>query len=154
MGAVRGATAVLRGSTPNHLHLRQRLVVLIGLTFAMDIVCSVFAYFLERGAPRSDIQHFGDALFWTTTQLLTVSSQMRNPVTGGGMVLDVVMEFFGITIISALAGSFGSFLYRRSMERNPRQQHQSRPSVRPRDRPGDRPGEPLRDRLGDHADGA
>lgn len=119
--------AVLRGSTPNHLHLRQRLVVLVGFVLVVDAVSSVLAWWLERGAPRSDIHHYGDALFWTTTQLITVSSQMRNPVTGLGMALDVVIEFIGITVVAALAGSLGSFLYRRSMERNPNSHHGDRP---------------------------
>jgi hypothetical protein len=115
--------AVLRGSTPNHVHLRQRLAWLIAFTVVMDLASSVIAWLSERNQPRSDIHSYSDALFWTTTQLLTVSSQMRNPVTGLGMVLDVGMEFFGITIVAALAGSFGSFLYRRSMERSPPQRH-------------------------------
>jgi hypothetical protein len=115
--------AVVRGSTPNHLHLRERLVVLIGSVLVLDAISSVLAWWFERDAPRSDIHHYGDALFWSTTQLITVSSQMRNPVTGPGMVLDVVIEFAGITIVAALAGSLGSFLYRRSMERNPHPRH-------------------------------
>jgi hypothetical protein len=116
--------AVMRGSTPAHLHLRERLAVLVGSVLVADAVASVLAWRLEMDAPRSDIHHYGDALFWTTTQLLTVSSQMRNPVTGLGMVLDVVMEFAGITVVAALAGSLGSFLYRRSMERNPSARHE------------------------------
>jgi hypothetical protein len=115
--------AVVHGSTPNHLHLRERLAVLVTVVLAMDAGSSVLAWVLERDVPRSDIHSYGDALFWTTTQLLTVSSPMRNPVTGGGMILNVVMEFFGITVVAALAGSFGSFLYRRSMERNPTRHH-------------------------------
>src|SRR4051794_14169730 len=115
--------AVVRGSTPAHLHLRERLVVLVGAIAVVDAVSSVLALWLERDAAASDIHNYGDAVFWTTTQLLTVSSSMSNPVTGGGMVLDVVIEFIGITIVAALAGSLGSFLYRRSMERNPRPQH-------------------------------
>jgi hypothetical protein len=114
-----GVMALLRGSTPAHLHLRERLVLLIGSTFVMDLICSVLALITERNHTKSDIHSYGDALFWSTTQLLTVSSQMRNPVTGPGMVLDVVMEFFGITVVAALAGSLGSFLYHRSMERSP-----------------------------------
>ena len=116
---LREFTSVVHGSTPNHLHLRQRLTVLVGAVLVLDAVASVLALWLERDAPRSDIHNYGDALFWTTTQLITVSSQMRNPVTGGGMVLDVVIEFAGITVVAALAGSLGSFLFRRSLERSP-----------------------------------
>lgn len=60
--------------------------------------------------------------------MLTVSSSMSNPVTGAGMVLDIVLEFFGITIVASLAGSLGSFLYRRSMERDPHPHHGTPPS--------------------------
>jgi len=123
MAIPRDVLGIIRGSTPNHLHLRQRLVALIASVLVMDAVASVLALRFERGAPRSDIHNYGDALFWTTTQLITVSSQMRNPVTGSGMVLDVLMEFAGITVVAALAGSLGSFLYRRSMERNPHPHH-------------------------------
>ena len=120
---LRELRALLRGSTPNHLHLRQRLLVLVGAILVLDGVSSVLAWWLERDAAQSDIHNYGDALFWTTSQLLTVSSSMSNPVTGPGMILDVVIEFAGITIVAALAGSLGSFLYRRSMERNPHPHH-------------------------------
>src|SRR3954453_18619255 len=90
----RGPMAVLRGSTPARLHLRERLAVLVVSTVLMDLICSVIALASERDQAKSDIHSYGDALFWTTTQLLTVSSQMRNPVTGTGMLLDVAMEFF------------------------------------------------------------
>ena len=123
---------VARGATPNHLHLRQRLVVLVGSTLAVDLICSAITYAVERDAPRSQIHSYGQCLFWTTTQLLTVSSQLVNPVTSVGMWLDVVMEFFGITVVAALAGSLGSFLYRRSMERNPNPRH---PTAQPQPRP-------------------
>jgi len=62
-------------------------VLLIGSTVVMDAGCSVIALITERDATKSDIHSYGQALFWTTTQLLTVSSQMRNPVTGPGMWL-------------------------------------------------------------------
>ena len=50
------------------------------------------------------------------TQLLTVSSQLRNPLTTGGRVLDVFMEVYAITVIATLAGAMGSFLQKRGEE--------------------------------------
>jgi hypothetical protein len=55
-------------------------------------------------------------MFWTTTQLLTVSSSMQNPISFPGRVLDVVMEIYAITVIAALAGALGAFLIKRGEE--------------------------------------
>jgi hypothetical protein len=108
---------VVRGATPTHHHLRDRLVAVALFTVAVDLVCAVLALLLERHAPQTEVKSFGSALFWTSTQLLTVSSQFKNPITTGGRVLDVFMEAYAITVVATLAGSFGSFLHRRSSER-------------------------------------
>ena len=63
----------------------------------------------ERNARGSEIANYGDSVFWTTAQLLTVSSQMPNPVTTGGRIVDVVLMAFAITVVATLAGSFGTF---------------------------------------------
>ena len=45
-----------------------------------------------------------------------MSSQIKNPISAGGRVLDVFMEIWAITVIAALAGAFGSFLQKRGQE--------------------------------------
>ena len=45
----------------------------------------------EHGAPDAFTTYFA-ALFWTTTQLLTVSSPLPNPERALTKVLDVVLE--------------------------------------------------------------
>jgi hypothetical protein len=40
---------------------------------------------------------------------LTVSSQLRNPISTGARVLDIFFEMWAITVVAALAGSLGSF---------------------------------------------
>lgn len=116
-GAVRELHAVARGDTAPHRHLRERLAVLLVTTVAMDLVCTVLAYLAERGAPRSDITDLGSALFWSSTQLLTVSSSFTNPISTGGRILDVVMEAYAIVVVGALAGALGTFFLHRSQER-------------------------------------
>lgn len=103
--------------TTTHAHLRQRLVSIALATVVVDVVCSVLVLLLERDAKGTQITNFTSALFFATTQLLSVSSSFTNPLTGGGQILDVVMEVYAITVIAALAGSTGSFLQRRSTER-------------------------------------
>jgi hypothetical protein len=38
-----------------------------------------------------------------------VSSSVKNPVTHAGQVVDVVLEFWAIFVVTAIAGSFASF---------------------------------------------
>ena len=105
------------GSSETHRHLRERLLALALTTVVVDIVCSLLAFLLERHEPGTEIHTFGSAVFWVSAQLLTVSSSMRNPLSVGGRVLDILMEVYAITVVGALAGSFGAFFHRRSAER-------------------------------------
>ena len=41
--------------------------------------------------------------------MLTVSSQIKNPLTSGGKVVDVGLEIWAIFVITAVAGSFATF---------------------------------------------
>lgn len=115
----RTTRSVVRGETATHVHLRERLVTVFTASVVLDLAAAVAIYFLERGRTITGIHTFGDALFWTSAQLLTVSSQMPNPVTTGGKVIDLLLEGWAITAVTAVAGSFGAFFHRRGMERDP-----------------------------------
>ncbi|MDQ3481195.1 MAG: hypothetical protein M3423_07685 [Actinomycetota bacterium] len=85
----------------------------------LDAVASVLIFLLERDADGTGITTFGDSLFWTTTQLLTVSSQLPNPISTPARVLDILLQAYAISAVAILAGSFGAFFHRRSDERDP-----------------------------------
>jgi len=110
---------VVRGLTPTHEHLRSRLVFLLVATVALDAVASVLIFMFERHAAGTEITTFGDSLFWTSTQLLTVSSQLPNPISTAARVLDVLLQAYAISAVAILAGSFGAFFHRRGDERDP-----------------------------------
>jgi hypothetical protein len=110
---------VARGLTPTHRHLRSRLAFVFVMTIAVDAVASVLIFVFERHAAGTDITTLGDAVFWTSTQLLTVSSQLRNPISTPARVLDVFLQAYAISAVAALAGSFGAFFHRRGNERDP-----------------------------------
>ena len=82
----------------------------------IDLLCAIVAFLLERHSQETEIKTFASAAFWTTTQLLTVSSQLKNPISTGGRILDVFMEAYAITVIATLAGAIGSFLQKRGAE--------------------------------------
>jgi hypothetical protein len=110
---------VARGLTPTHQHLRSRLAFVFVMTIAVDAVASMLIFVFERHAAGTDITTLGDAVFWTSTQLLTVSSQLRNPISAPARVLDVFLQAYAISAVAALAGSFGAFFHRRGNERDP-----------------------------------
>lgn len=107
---------VARARTLTHRLLRSRLVAAFGFSLGVDLLGTVAIYLAERHAPGTKITSIGDALFFTTTQLLTVSSQLPNPISPLGRVVDVGLEMYGITVVAALAGSFGAFFHRRGRE--------------------------------------
>jgi hypothetical protein len=110
---------VARARTPTHLHLRSRLTFVLGATVVVDAVASLLILLFERHASRTEITNLGDAVFWTTTQLLTVSSQLPNPISAPARVLDVFLQAYAISVVAVLAGSFGAFFHRRGVERDP-----------------------------------
>ena len=64
--------------TVARVRFRSRIAILAGASVALDLVAAGLAKLFEDGAPHAFATYF-DALFWTTTQLLTVSSQLPNP---------------------------------------------------------------------------
>ena len=99
--------------------MRSRIAVVVVLTVLLDAVASVAIYFFERNATGTKITNIGDAVFWTSTQLLTVSSQLPNPISTPARVLDVFLQAYAISVVAVLAGSFGAFFHRRGLEQDP-----------------------------------
>jgi hypothetical protein len=110
---------VARGATPTHDHLRSRIAFVVIATVLLDAVASGMIFAFERHASGTEITNIGDALFWTSTQLLTVSSQLPNPISTPARVLDVFLQAYAISVVAVLAGSFGAFFHRRGIERDP-----------------------------------
>jgi len=81
-------------------------MILVGF---VDLVGTALMWLFEDDARLSQIHNLWDSLFFTTVQLLTVSSQMRNPVTTGGRIVDIFLELTAICLVTGIAGAFASF---------------------------------------------
>jgi hypothetical protein len=92
-----------------HRRLLARIVLAFCLSVVVDLAGGLVMWLLESGKKGSDLHGFGDALFFTTVQILTVSSSLKNPITSGGKIVDVVLELWAVFVITAVAGSFASF---------------------------------------------
>jgi hypothetical protein len=106
----------LRGASSTHRILRSRLAFLFLATVLLDAVATVLMYLFEHGDSRSGFHDLGGALFWVSAQLTTVSSQMPNPVTTPGRVLDIVLETWAISVVATLAASLAAFFRARHVE--------------------------------------
>jgi hypothetical protein len=109
---------LVRGKPGRHEQLRSRLLTATTATLVVFAVGTVLMYFLERHAARTEITSVGDAAFFTAVQLLTISSQLRNPVTGSGRVVDVILELYALVVVTSLAGIFGAFFHRADADKS------------------------------------
>lgn len=94
-----------------HRILRRRLWEALVAVAAVDAVGTVLMWALERDAERGQIHNLWDAFFFSTVQLLTVSSQMPNPVTTGGRIVDIGLELVALVVVTSIAGAFASFFH-------------------------------------------
>jgi hypothetical protein len=92
-----------------HRRLLARLLLVLALTLLLDAIGSVLIWVTEHGVKDGDIHSFGDAVFFTTVQLLTVSSQIKNPLTAGGRVIDIFLEVWAVIAVAGSAGAIATF---------------------------------------------
>jgi hypothetical protein len=107
---------VARARTATHGRLRDQVVGIAVATLGIDLACAILAFVFEHHAMQTQIKSLGSALFWTSTQLLTVSSSVQNPISTPARILDVFMEAYAITVVASMAGSIGAFAVKRGRE--------------------------------------
>jgi hypothetical protein len=85
---------------------------LLAASVAFDLVAALIALAAEHGHTAA-FETYWRALFWTTTQMLTVSSQLPNPTSTVAHVLDVALELWAISVVTTAAGSWAAFFHHR-----------------------------------------
>jgi hypothetical protein len=109
VSALRHEVRRLTSYEERHRRLLARLALVVAATAVVDACGTVAVYFLERHTMGSKVHTVGDALFFSTVQLLTVSSQLPNPVTTGGRIVDVVLELWAVIVVAGSAGAVAAF---------------------------------------------
>jgi hypothetical protein len=92
-----------------HRRLLARLTLVVATTLAIDVCGTIAIYLLERNSHGTDVRTLGQAFFFTTVQLLTVSSQIKNPVTPVGRVVDILLELWAVIVVAGSAGAIAAF---------------------------------------------
>lgn len=94
-----------------HRRLLARLLLAFGLSIVMFAAGTVLIWISESGQKGGSIHGFGDAAFFCSVQLLTISSSMTNPLTPVGKVVDVGLEVWGVFRHHSSRREFRHFLY-------------------------------------------
>jgi hypothetical protein len=91
-----------------HSRLASRLLLVLMLTAVFDGIGTALVYSSERSAKQTEIHTVSDAFFFTTVQLLTVSSQIKNPLSVAGRAVDVFLEIWAVLVVAGSAGAIAS----------------------------------------------
>jgi hypothetical protein len=92
-----------------HRRLMSRLAIVLALTAVVDVIGTTLVYLFERHVGQTDIHSVFDAFFFTSVQLLTVSSQIKNPLTVAGRIVDLFLEVWAVLVVAGSAGAIASF---------------------------------------------
>jgi voltage-gated potassium channel len=110
---IREEASRIWGWEERHRRLFGRLGLVVLATLVVDALGTVAVYYAERHARGTEITSLGDALFFSTVQLLTVSSQIRNPLTPWGRVVDVALQVWAVIVVAGSAGATAAFFSER-----------------------------------------
>ena len=99
-----------RGSAAILVLLKRRRLGQLALISALVILIgAALGFILENGVPGSQIETFGDALYWSATIVTTVSSEVY-PVTTGGRILAFLLMLYAVGIFSYFIASISAVL--------------------------------------------
>ncbi|MDQ3386665.1 MAG: ion transporter [Actinomycetota bacterium] len=99
-----------RGSSSTLALLKRRRLGQLGIVSGMVVLIGAsIGYLLEIDAPGSNIQSFGDALWWAATLVTTIGSEI-SPSTTGGRIVAFLLMLYAVGIFSYFIGAIASVL--------------------------------------------
>jgi hypothetical protein len=96
--------------SPSELLVARLTLVTLAIV-AIDVVAAFVFYLLERHASGTDVTNYEQSVYWTTSQLTSVSSSLRNPITTGGHVLAVGIDILAVGVVTLLVATIAQHLH-------------------------------------------
>ena len=103
---LRTVHATFFSQSPRFKQFRRYLAEITVATIIVVAIGTVLIFLFERDSSGTAVTNIGDSLFWTTAQVLTISSAMPNPLTTGGRIVDVFLMAYAIVMIGAVVAVF------------------------------------------------
>lgn len=81
------------------------------------VVCAALELAFERDVPGSNVQDFGDALWWAVVTVTTVGYGDRYPVSAGGRGVAAILMFVAIGLVGTLTATIASYFVEAQADR-------------------------------------
>ncbi len=94
---------LFRGDEERHRRLHGRLLAILLLSFALDLIIALVMTIVDKG-----LEYFPRAFAWTSSQIVSGGSSYME-TSGFGHVAEVFLQIYMVTVIAAVAGSFASY---------------------------------------------
>ncbi len=102
---------VIRGLEPYLKTRSSRVGMIVGVTFPLILFTAALSVLeAERYADGSNIQSFGDAIWWSIASVTTVGYGDKFPVTADGRVIATFLMVIGIGLFSALTALLAAWV--------------------------------------------
>jgi hypothetical protein len=95
---------LFRGDEERHRRLHGRLLAVLAVSFALDLVIASVLFLVDKGLGRN----FGRAFIYTTEQIVTGGSSF-SVTSWWGHSIEVFLGIYMVTVVAAIAGSFASY---------------------------------------------
>lgn len=118
----------LRGRVASYVVLSTALLLYVGALAELQA---------ERGAPSSNINTFGTALWWAITTITTVGYGDHYPVTTQGRFVAATLMVAGVALLGVVTASLASWLVERVRSEPARSLAGTQPGVAPDPAPPD-----------------
>lgn len=106
-----GVLLVIRGLAPFFRTRASRVGLIVGISLPLTLFTAAIAVLeSERGLPGSNINSFGDAIWWSIASVTTVGYGDKFPLTSDGRLVASILMVVGIGLFSALTALLAAWV--------------------------------------------
>ena len=106
-----GVLLVIRGLAPFFRTRASRVGLIVGVSLPLTLFTAAIAVLeSERGLPGSNINSFGDAIWWSIASVTTVGYGDKFPLTPDGRFVASILMVVGIGLFSALTALLAAWV--------------------------------------------
>jgi voltage-gated potassium channel len=87
----------------------HQFAYLAGVTLLVVLAGAVGAWFFDRGEPNATIHSIGDALWWSSAMVTTITNE-KFVVSPEARILAILMRVYAVTAFGLITATFATYL--------------------------------------------